>query len=57
MFRLVLGFQKRWDLEVCIGILLVSESVFGLCDKVLVVVGATGVASMRNCQKLPPVCL
>lgn len=57
MFRIVLGFQKCWDLEDCIGILLVSESVFGLCDKVLVVVGATGVASMRNCQKSPPVWL
>lgn len=28
--------------------------VFGLCDKVLVVMRATAVAPVRRCQKLPP---
>lgn len=30
------------------------NSVLGLCGKVLVVGEATCVASVRNCQKLPP---
>jgi len=29
------------------------ERVLGLCGKVLVAGGVTGVASVRNCQKLP----
>lgn len=31
-----------------------SPGVFGLCGKVFVVMGATAVAPVRHCQKLPP---
>jgi len=49
-----LAYIRTTGMKACVERKGVSLVVLGLCGKVLVAGGATGVASVRRCQNLPP---